>query len=1325
MADRVPQFNMMPSNFNPGLAQHAQLAQQGQHQGHPDSQPLGGAMTPEQARMWQFLSQQQRAQGGGEAMGQVNPQMNQQMFDFMRSNNMARAPGQQKMGQPQQPLGMGPSQMNPAQQQFRDLQNASQQMHNAFNPNFMNAGPSNGQQFPPNHPQAQQSAQAAINRNNLLAQMASGQMRQLEMIGLAQNQQPQNGPAGMAARIAHQQQFQQMLQQTQQNGGASISLPQNQLAQGTFFPHPSMTPVTDNRPNHSPQVASQLPVSMASQQQPQHIEAQQHPQRPPQAGGLPAQQVSPEQLKNTFNQMRQMARNEIEALSNEIQRLQHVHPKTSDIQLRMVALGRQVDEKKNKAAQLDRAIMDITNNPGKAMLFQPRNNAGPSAPMNGGVGINSAAGPTSVSTPMPGQRPGTTGPPQQNQPMWPGQQNMMAGSLSNGQLPHGSPSVAQQLPAQFNNSQGNLPQNVQQPGMPQTSNMVMQRSVSAQGPVGLTQRPPVNPSAMNNLGQPPVTKSDGSSETPQNFLQLLSTLPPALRARVQFPIAPLETQKFRDTYGNFCQRRGVTLDERALNISDRSIDLHALHSEVTKEGGYTNVTRKDLWAVIGARMGFVHFHANGQEPAKASSNVAQHLSHVYRQYLKDFDDLYVQTILSSRIKQFGNPSAVSGNNQPLRAPGAAPNALPGHLPPTNPNRPNAQQLAAMMSYARLSVAEMRARGLPDHVINLVEQNRPMLMQQAQQHEQFRGSLLRPSQPGMPSNGVPPNMQQRVPSAGPGQLSQGQNLALGNNGQNGARPGPPQGHASTPGMPGMDGSNHAALKAGLGLMNGAPPLAHMQPSQGAGSQRPTEEQLRDSMRKIDELRKSIQQNAPMNSVILPEEHRQPYRALFDRMCQMCDQLEPRLPFIHAAVPQDELVMKLLTIFRVKEVQKAAFSSANPRFLFPLERMGHMAHFVQSAYTHFISPVNADNRGSGPPGGPRGPPIQSAGSPQPPMSTTPVPVGGVSPRPQPVPPAPSGTPARKKVVPPASNVSATSPAPPASASTPGASAATPITITNSPQLGKSPKPKATKPRAPAAPRRKPSIKASGEGGTQPSADATGKRKREEGPTPEDDVQAGSPPKKSKSEWEEPPSQDLAKRDEQADKVETDEDAIAFLRGIEDLMKKQVGSNGVVPPECSETLEYILKGYDGDITGADASSSGLSGALDPSALLASSPELSQHSTIDSNFDAFFDFSSFGAGDEDVSVSKAPTPDLVASSSANPSPESGADEPANQHAGVSTSTPKIADASVDDYLSGPLRLGIFGEVDGGESSFYSSDSWKWEGLMPTADPAWAISDT
>lgn len=138
-----------------------------------------------------------------------------------------------------------------------------------------------------------------------------------------------------------------------------------------------------------------------------------------------------------------------------------------------------------------------------------------------------------------------------------------------------------------------------------------------------------------------------------------------------------------------------------------------------------------------------------------------------------------------------------------------------------------------------------------------------------------------------------------------------------------------------------------------------------------------------------------------------------------------------------------------------------------------------------------------------------------------------------------------------------------------------------------------------------------------------------------------------------------------------------------------------------DISETLDLILKGYGSVPDAPDGAGISSLGMGEPNGVRDSPP--APQLPAGDEFVEYFDFSSFG--NEDDSSSKVATPDLVSSSSTNPSPES--------------------DASSDiktEEISDLLRLGTWKEIDGGESAFYQSGDWKWDSPMPTLEQPWAI---
>jgi hypothetical protein len=200
----------------------------------------------------------------------------------------------------------------------------------------------------------------------------------------------------------------------------------------------------------------------------------------------------------------------------------------------------------------------------------------------------------------------------------------------------------------------------------------------------------------------------------------------------------------------------------------------------------------------------------------------------------------------------------------------------------------------------------------------------------------------------------------------------------------------------------------------------------------------------------------------------------------------------------------------------------------------------------------------------------------------------------------------------------------------------------------------------------------------------------------------------------EWEGSPSEPLVKRNEETEKIKTDEEASKFLEGFTELLKQSSGVESQASMDISDALNQILKPY---ASGSDFS---LSTELSESSGLGTIGEIRKTSppptgamAISDDFGDFFDFSSFA---EDDSISKAPTPDLVVTSSTNPSPESASD-PAGTPFNID-----LAPGEDSTMVTDLRRWGMWKEIDGGEGAFYQQDNWKWDTPMPTMDQPWAI---
>ena len=339
------------------------------------------------------------------------------------------------------------------------------------------------------------------------------------------------------------------------------------------------------------------------------------------------------------------------------------------------------------------------------------------------------------------------------------------------------------------------------------------------------------------------------------------------------------------------------------------------------------------------------------------------------------------------------------------------------------------------------------------------------------------------------------------------------------------------------------------------------------------------------------------------------------------------------------------------------------------------------------------------------------------PQPPSVVTPAPFAPPIPPNAPPAPAvgsrpphvPSLQPHRKKpsqAQAAGAGVAISTPTPPPT-STPTPQATTPGITAPSPQTPKSPKGK-----APAKSRRRVSTKANIEtsiptpavastptSSTPVDAKGGGKRAREDdtdAPTP--GVTSAPSPKRVKADWGGMPNEEVRKREEQAENVKTDEQAMA-------VFEKFIDENPESAEAASNALEEILRAYP------------LASDLDDTTVGSSFSFCDLPPTSPHPYDVFGEFIDSSAFDD------SSTPDLVAGSSTNPSPESASDQD-HPHTGRAGSSPQIHNAKTEDSYE-LLRPTVWKEISGGETMFHQPQGWRFDGQMETRDPAWAISST
>lgn len=222
-----------------------------------------------------------------------------------------------------------------------------------------------------------------------------------------------------------------------------------------------------------------------------------------------------------------------------------------------------------------------------------------------------------------------------------------------------------------------------------------------------------------------------------------------------------------------------------------------------------------------------------------------------------------------------------------------------------------------------------------------------------------------------------------------------------------------------------------------------------------------------------------------------------------------------------------------------------------------------------------------------------------------------------------------------------------------------------------------------------------------------------------TQPDSIGAPSPKKVKTEDWDGETSEGLVKRHQEVDSINTVEDANAFMDKMKELVAMTASTDAGVYDDITHTLDRILQGAAQDPTHMATSSyaSSIGGPLSEL-----SPPAGPPNDAFLEFHEFIDYSRFTTL-EDEEESKAPTPDLVPSSSTNPSPQSNPDADQSQGASSPDKT-KIEEPRESNHLD-LLHMGAFKEIDGGESAYYQSSDWKWEGPMTTLDQPWAIYQT
>ncbi|KIK96023.1 hypothetical protein PAXRUDRAFT_11085 [Paxillus rubicundulus Ve08.2h10] len=1320
MADRIPQYPMFSQNLMQNSLQQSQISQQPQA---PDSQMIQGLPNLEHTRTWQLQNQYRAQQSGDITASQMNQQASQwnapvldpldaelvafvlstrSIFSYLTSYaTLYRAPhiycfsGEFPRGQT---LSHGQVQgQQPTVQQIQPSFALNAQRMNAPGPAF-------------HDPQSNQ-AQSLIPPNFTNVPMDTQQQAKAGFNRNAIMQPPMNHP-GVS------RQFQRMVAQSQQNqqapnvmdlarlqqAGLSSQHGANHPAAADMFASSSM-PSNQDQMHGSPHPAAQpTGPSTGNQGMFGNPQVQNGQKRPFTLGEI-------HERRNFLFGLTQQTENQIMTLLQATRGApEHL------VQSKLSQLGAELTNRKEAYSKFMAAVsQQMSNNmlPTNIPHLNPMI-ASPSQPQQAAVASVQA---------QPGFVPSASQPSAQQFGMTP---------TANGSSPM--------------HSQNQTPPNQQ---IPVQSGQIGR-------PNGIPPRSGATPHQMPG-GQLSNTMSPNLGN--QLAMQTPIGQMAANQMRQSSRVLPLDKLRFEATYEQFCRSQQITPNARVALPDNRKVDLHQLHVYVMQEGGSQSVTLRDMWSVIGGRMGFIQSLGNNSEPPRSGPGIAQHLQHTYKEYLQRFENAYVLTV-KSRAPNSPRPQ-IQQMNPMISNSGAKPGMLPGNPAemPSSASRASLTQQTVNIAarYAHASVSDMRNEGVPEHIISIVDRHRPELAKYQQQQQQQQAQLIakrnaeQEQQNMANAQGQFFNMHEQMPMGPEPGVQRPQQTMLPNT------------------MSSMPASEQKPMNTPVA--QGIPSL-HKHPSQ---------DQLQHAITAIITLKQMFQQRSltAMPTQQLPDEQRQEYNQLLEQVHKMTLDLDSKLHMHFAIFKNEELLRKYVAIVMTVARQRQLVSTSSPQYIITLMTLRSMQTQIQKVNEDFenrwrairmaaaahaqqhagpIPPVTRPIPGAPLPISPAqnmpqtsSPSVPSINGRQAPINPPPAQQSHLQPhslsqlqshaqpppqshhhhQPQhhsqsqsqpvkkPVPPSPS--------VPPAHLASPTPPPPVASASTPVSSAATPQTTAGSPQTPKSPKSKAaTKTRAAPRPSRKPSTTGKGPAMPETAPPSVAGVKR----PPEDDVAAltnaapsetdannAPSPKKVKTEWDGEPSEALVKKQQEIENIKTDDDATAFLDRVKELFAMTASADNEIHSDIASTLDQILAGVaqeptDAAATAAAFSAYGSADGLPPSAL---SPHMGPANDA---FLEFIDFSSFTTLEDEDNDSKAPTPDLVPSSETNPSPESGSE---GDSLGSLPSPDKTKTDEPGDY-SDPLRLRSLREVDGGESAYYQADNWKWEGSMPTPDQPWAM---
>ncbi|KAJ3524531.1 hypothetical protein NM688_g8542 [Phlebia brevispora] len=116
------------------------------------------------------------------------------------------------------------------------------------------------------------------------------------------------------------------------------------------------------------------------------------------------------------------------------------------------------------------------------------------------------------------------------------------------------------------------------------------------------------------------------------------------------PFLPaLPAAAFMHAYSTWRRKHGLQGNNDVPTINGRIVNLHTLHTEVLSEASRATIASPAQWQMIAERLGLARPPHGAANTATASSAVAAQLQDIYNQYLKEFDAVYLGSVVNGNV----------------------------------------------------------------------------------------------------------------------------------------------------------------------------------------------------------------------------------------------------------------------------------------------------------------------------------------------------------------------------------------------------------------------------------------------------------------------------------------------------------------------------------------------------------------------------------------------------------------------------------------------------------------------------------------------------